>query len=120
MSTNTNHRFPVFQDVFSNSLIINKYKTKKSLPWRFGYVILISIKYGQLLLLIFSKNYYYRLRLVFSTRFSVFGYRIKQSFSCSIYYCRTCVFRFMITGFRFFKIFGCFPEPSTCVGVYLV
>ena len=90
-----------------------KRKQKKSLPWRrFGYVILIIIKFSELLLwfsprIINALRSYIkheeecfirypntsklvkktRLRLVFSTHFSsVFGYLMKHSSSCLIYY----------------------------------
>ena len=97
---------------FSNSLIIHERKQSKSLPWwRFGYVILIIIKFGEVLLWFSpwiinalrsyikqSKEYFIRypntsklvkkarLRLVSSTHFSVFGYLMKHSSSCLIYY----------------------------------
>ena len=87
-------------------------KQRKSLPWRrFGYVILIIIKFGEVLLwfsprimnalrsyIKHSKECFIRypntsklvkktrLRLVFSTHFSVFGYLMKHSSSCLIYY----------------------------------
>ena len=87
-------------------------KQRKSLPWRrFGYVILIIIKFGELLLwfspriinalrsyIKHSKECFIRypntsksvkktrLRLVFSTHFLVFGYLMKHSSSCLIYY----------------------------------
>ena len=89
-----------------------KIKQRKSLPWRrFGYVILIIIKFGEVLLwfspriinalrsyIKHSKECFIRypntlklvkktrLRLVFSTHFSVFGYLMKRSSSCLIYY----------------------------------
>ena len=89
-----------------------KIKQRKSLPWRrFGYVIQINIKFGELLPWIslriinamrsyikLLKEYFIRypntsklvkktrLGLVFSTHFSVFGYLMKHSSSCFIYY----------------------------------
>ena len=89
-----------------------KRKQRKSVPWRrFGYVILIIIKFSELLLwfspriinalrsyIKHSKEYFIRypntlklvkktqLCLVFSTHFSVFGYLKKHSSSCLIYY----------------------------------
>ena len=88
-----------------------KRKQRKSLPWRrFGYVILI-IKFGEVLLwfspriinalrsyIKHSKECFIRypitsklvkktrLRLVFSIHFLVFGYLMKHSSSCLIYY----------------------------------
>ena len=90
-------------------------KQRKLQPWRrFGYVILIIIKSGELLLwfspriinglrsyIKHSKGCFIRypntLKLVkknsaaprFLNHFSVFGYRIKHSSSCLIYYIRT-------------------------------
>ena len=89
-----------------------KRKEKKSLPRRrFGYVILIIIKFSELLLwfspriinvlrsyIKHSKECFItypntsklvkktRLHLIFSTHFSVFGYLMKHSSSCLIYY----------------------------------
>ena len=89
-----------------------KRKPMKSLPWRrFGYVILIIIKFGEVLLwfsprIINALRSYIkdskecfirypntsklvkktRLRLVFSIHFLVFGYLMKHSSSCLIYY----------------------------------
>ena len=89
-----------------------KRKQRKSLPWRrFGYVILIIIKFVEILLWFYpriinalrsyikhSKECFIRypntsksvkktrLRLVFSTHFLVFGYLMKHSSSCLIYY----------------------------------
>ena len=89
-----------------------KRQQRKSLSLRrFGYVILIVIKFGELLLWIslriinVLRNYIKhdeecfirypntsklvkktRLRLVFSNHFSLFGYLMKHSSSCLIYY----------------------------------
>ena len=89
-----------------------KRKQRKSLPWRrVGYVILIIIKFGEVLLwfsprIINALRSYIkhskecvirypntsklvkktRLRLVFSIHFLVFGYLMKHSSSCLIYY----------------------------------
>ena len=101
-----------FKINFSNSLIIHAEKQRKLQPWRrFGYVILIIIKSGELLLwfspriinglrsyIKHSKGCFIRypntLKLVkknsaaphFLNHFSVFGYRMKRSSSCLIYY----------------------------------
>ena len=86
-------------------------KQRESLPWRrFGYLILIIIKFREVLLWFSlriinalgsyikhskgcfnrspntSKLVKTRLRLVFSTHFSLFGYLMKHSSSCLIYY----------------------------------
>ena len=90
-----------------------KRKQRKSLPWRkFGYVILIIKKFGEVFLwfspiiinalrsyMKHSKECFIRylktsklvkkktpLRLVFSTHFLVFGYLTKHSSLCLIYY----------------------------------
>ena len=93
----------------SNSLIIHEEKQRQSLPWRrFGCVILIIIKFGELLLWIIHILRRYinlwkecfirypntsklvkkktRLRLVFSTHFSVTEYLMKHPSLCLTYF----------------------------------
>ena len=113
-------------------------KQRKSLPWRrFGYVILIIIKFSELLALIFSKNYqcfeklhqtlkeYFirypntlklvkkiQLCLVFSTQFSMFGYLIKHSSLCLKYYFKnftliSICYRFIMLSSHYFVYFFC-------------
>ena len=98
----------MFYVKFSNSLIIHEEKTKEIRMFN-GYVILIIIKFGELLLLIslriinalrsyikHSKECFVRypntsksvkktqLQLVFSLYFSVFGYLMEHSSLCLI------------------------------------
>ena len=102
------------QPSFSNSFIIHEEKTRKLLPWRrFGYVILTIVKFSDLLLwfsiriinalrsyIKHSKVCFIRYqntsklvkktrpRLFLETHFSVFGYPMKHSSECLIYYFR--------------------------------
>ena len=93
-------RKPFFQ------ILINK-------SWRrFGYVILIVIKFGEVLLW-FSPRIINSLRgyikhskecfIFFSTHFLVFGYLMKHSSSCLIYYLKNTSFKFFILFFCFFS-----------------
>ena len=115
-----------------------KRKQRKSLPWRrFGYVILIIIKFGEVLLwfspriinalrsyIKHSKECFIRypntsklvkktrLRLVFSIHFLVFGYVMKHSSSCLIYYMKLALnhaaFTSLASSKLLRKLFGCY------------